>query len=84
LCCSVVRFGRSVVINEYSSFWMFSGGMMMFVFSEWNFCSLLGSVGRDFGFSIKFLIRVVVHWVELFSINWSHCIGVGANVISIA
>jgi hypothetical protein len=36
---------------------------MRFVFSKWNFCSLWGSVGRGFGFSIRFLIRVVVHWV---------------------
>jgi hypothetical protein len=39
---------------------------------------------RGFGHSNKFLIRFVVHWMEFSAINWLHCVGVGASVISIA
>jgi hypothetical protein len=53
-------------------------------FSEWKFINLCWSVGMGFGHSNKFFIRLVVHWVEFSAISWSHCVGVGASVISIA
>jgi hypothetical protein len=69
LCCNVTRFGCSLVINEYSSFWMLSSGSVICGFSEWNFIYLCWVVGRDFGLSIKFLIRFVVHWMWFSAIN---------------
>ena len=61
LCCNVFMFGRSMVMNEYNSFCILLVGLVMCGFSKWNFCSLCRSVGREFGLSIKFLIRFIVH-----------------------
>jgi hypothetical protein len=66
------------------SFWMLLGGFIICEFSEWNFCNMCGFVGRDFGLSIRFLIRLVVHWVEFSTIKLLLSVGVGASVISIA
>jgi hypothetical protein len=84
LCCSVVRSGRSVVMNEYISFWMLSSGFIICKLSEWNFCNKCGSVGRGLGLSIRFLISFVVHCVEFSAIKLLLSVGVGASVINIA
>jgi hypothetical protein len=83
-CCSVSKFGHSVVMYEYSVFCMLFDGLVMCRFYEWNFCSICGRDGSGFGLLVSFLIRFVVHCVEFSPINWLHCVGVGANVMSIA
>jgi hypothetical protein len=84
LCFSIARSGRSVVMNEYISLWMLSSGSIICGFSEWNFCNMCGSVGRDFGLLVKFFIKFVVHRMEFSAIKLLLCIGVGASVINIA
>jgi hypothetical protein len=51
------------------------------MFSKWNFCRVCVSDGSVVGLLFS---RVNVHWVEFSLISWLHCVGVGANVISIA
>jgi hypothetical protein len=58
-----------VVMNEYNSFCMLESGVVLYTFSEWNFCNLCKSVGIGFGHSVKFLFRFFVHWVEFSAIN---------------
>jgi hypothetical protein len=57
LCCSIARSGRSLVMNEYMSFWILSSGFIICRFSEWNICNMCGSVGKGWGLSIRLLIN---------------------------
>jgi hypothetical protein len=63
---------------------MLSDGLVIFGFSEWNFCNVCGFVCSGVGLLIILFNRVNVQRVEFALISWLHCIGVGASVIKIA
>jgi hypothetical protein len=48
-------------MNEYISFFVLSDGLVMCVFSEWNFCSMCGFVDNEVGWLISLFSSVIVH-----------------------
>ena len=65
----VVKLGCSLVIKEYSSFWMLFDGLKMWEFSKWKFINLCWSVSIGFGHSSNFPIKLIVHCVEFSTIS---------------